>query len=263
MNNSDLGRVQAFLLKHRLAETKSARRNLSREEREVATILRDADPQMRTLLEEILDGQGVVLQSFREFDVAGIPVGATAFVLARKPDSNPPFFGTERLISRMKQIGKYRASDTDVKIWFTQLWFILLDLLYTKKNRSPGALQDWVDTAFNRTVFTDAVKNYINDSVLKVDPASLKTTAIYNTLTAAKEGTITQLCTAFLEIMEDAGLLEGLQEDVYRQSLLFAFEMKMNYDRQLVPLLPALSPFEAASTILIEEVEEAANGDNH
>jgi hypothetical protein len=39
--------------------------------------------------------------------------------------------------------------------------------------------------------------------------------------------------------------------------------MKMNYDRQLVPLLPALSPFESASTILIEEVEEAVNGDNH
>ena len=100
--------------------------------------MRDADPQMRALLEEILDGQGVVLQSFREFDVAGIPVGATAFVLARKPDSNPPFFGTERLISRMKQIGKYRASDTDVKIWFTQLWIFLLDLLYTNKNLSPG-----------------------------------------------------------------------------------------------------------------------------
>lgn len=263
MNNSELGRVQAFLLKHRIAETKSARRNISREEREVATILREADPQMRSLLEEILDGQGLVLQSFREFDVSGIPAGAMAFVLARKPDSNPPFFGTERLVARMKQLGRYKASDTEIKIWFTQLWFILLDLLYTKKNRSPGALQDWVDTAFNRAVFTEAVKNYINDSVLKVDPNTLKTTTIYDALTSAKEGTITQLCTAFLEIMEEAGLLERLQEDVYRQSLLFAFEMKMNYDRQLVPLLPALSPFDSASTILIEEVEEAANGDNH
>ncbi|WP_191487902.1 hypothetical protein [Pseudomonas sp. FEN] len=263
MNNSELGRVQAFLLKHRIAETKAARRNISREEREVATILRDADPQMRTLLEEILDGQGLVLQSFREFDVAGIPAGAMTFVLARKPDTNPPFFGTERLISRMKQLGRYKVSDTEIKIWFTQLWFVLLDLLYTKKNRSPGAMQDWVDTAFNRLVFTDAVKNYINDSVLKMDPASLKTTAIYDALTSTKEGTITQLCSAFLEIMQDASLLERLEEDVYRQSLLFAFEMKMNYDRQLVPLLPALLPFDAASAVLIEEVEEVAHGNNH
>jgi hypothetical protein len=120
-----------------------------------------------------------------------------------------------------------------------------------------------VDTAFNRAVFTEAVKNYINDSVLKVDRNTLRTTTIYDALTSAKEGTITQLCTAFLEIMEEAALLERLQEDVYRQSLLFAFEMKMNYDRQLVPLLPALSPFDSASTILIEEVEESTNGDNH
>lgn len=264
MNNSELGRVQAFLLKHRIAETKSGRgRNISREEREVATILRDADQDRRTQLEEILDGQGMVLQSFRDYDVSGIATGATAFVLARKPDSAPPFFGTERLIWRMKQLGKYRATDTEVKIWFTQLWFVLLDLLYTKKNRSPGALQDWVETAFERQVFTDAVKNYVNDVVLKMDPATLRTRAIYDTLTAVKEGTLAQLCSAFLEIMEDANLLEKLQEDVYRQSLLFAVELKMNYDRQLVPLLPALSPFEAASEILIEKVEGGGNGVNH
>jgi hypothetical protein len=264
MNNSELGRAQAFLLKFRIAETKSGRgRNISREEREVAGILSGADQERLAQLEEILDGQGMMLQSFRTFDVPGIATGATTFVLARKPDADSPFFGTDRLIWRMKQLGKYRATDTEVKIWFTQLWFVLLDLLYTKKNRSPGAIQDWLETAFDRQVFTDAVKNYINDTVLKMDPATLKSRSIYDTLTGLKEGTVAQICTAFLEVMEEASLLERLQEDTYRQSLVFAVEMKMNYDRQLVPLLPALSPYDAAAEVLIENVEEVGNGTNH
>lgn len=253
MNNSDLGRAQAFLLRHRYAETKSSRRNVSKEEREIATMLRDADPQMRALLEEIFDGQGLLLKSFREFDVTGIPAGATAFILARKPDSTPPFFGTDRLVARMRQVGHFKPSDSDAKIWFTQLWFILLDLLYTRKNRSPNEMQEWVDTALTRTVFIDTVKNYLNDQVRKIDPATLKTTAVYDTLTSVKEGTVAQLCNAFLDLMADAGLLEEIEADVYRQSLLFAFEMKLNHDRQLSPLLPSAKPFDSASAVLIEE----------
>lgn len=265
MNNSDLGRVQAFLLKHRYAETKSARRNISKDEREIAALLREADPSMRALLEEILDGQGLLLQSFRELDVAGIPFGATAFVLARKPDSNPPFLGTEQLVARMKQIGRYNCSDAQAKIWFTQLWFILLDLLYTRKNRSPNSMQEWVNTAFSRAVFIEAVKNYLNDQVRKIDPGTLQTRAVYDTLTSpsVKEGTVTQLCNAFLELMEGASLLEEIEEDVYRQSLLFAFEMKLNYDRQLAPLLPSESAFGSASAVLIEEFQGETNGQDH
>lgn len=254
MNNSDLGRAQAFLLRRRYAETKSSRRNVSKEEREIATMLRDADPQMRALLEEIFDGQGLLLKSFREFDVAGIPAGATVFILARKPDSNPPFFGTDRLVARVKQVS-HKLSDADAKVWFTQLWFILLDLLYTRKSRSPNEMQEWVDTALTRAVFINTVKDYLNGQVRKIDPSTLKTTVVYDTLTSSsiKEGTIAQMCNAFLDLMIDAGLLEEIAADVYRQSLLFAFEMKLNYDRQLAPLLPSAAPFDSASAVLIEE----------
>lgn len=257
MNNSDLGRVQAYLLRHRHAETKSARRNINREEREVATMLRDADSSMRTLLEEIFDGQGLELKSFNEFEAAGIQVGATVFVLARKPDSNPPFWGTEKLIARMMQVRGGIDKD-DAKIWFTQLWFILLDLLYTRKNRSPNSLQDWVETTFGKDIFVDAVKEYINDHVRKIDPSTLKTDAVYKALTSQKEGTVTQLCNAFLELMADAGLIDAIGQDGYRQTLLFAYEMKMNYDRQLAILLPNTYPFLSASTMLVDDTENEA-----
>ncbi len=248
MNNSDLGRVQAYLLRHRYAETKSTRRSISKEEREVATMLRDSDASMRTLLEEIFDGQGLLLKSFNEFEAAGIPLGATVFVLARKPDFNPPFFGTEKLIARMRQVNRGISSDSEAKIWFIQLWFILLDLLYTRKNRGPNALQDWVETSFAKDIFVDAVKEYINDQVRKIDPSTLKTDAVYKALTSPKEGTVRQLCNAFVELMVDAGLLDVIGQDSYRQTLLFAYEMKMNYDRQLATLLLSADPFSSAPT---------------
>ncbi|RFC33887.1 MAG: hypothetical protein DID90_2727554920 [Candidatus Nitrotoga sp. LAW] len=255
MNNSELGRVQAYLLRHRHAETKSMRRSISREEREVATLLRDADLSMRSLLEEILDGQGLTLKSFNEFDAAGIHVGAMVFVLARKPDSNPPFFGTEKLIAKMLQVRGGINKESEAKIWFTQLWFILLDLLYTRKNRSPTSLQDWVETTFVKDVFVDAVKEYINDHVLKIDRSTLTTDAVYETLTSLKEGTISKLCQIFIDLMCDAGLLDEMETSNYRQSLLFAYEMKTNYDRQLEPLLPKADPFLSASTLLVEQTE--------
>jgi hypothetical protein len=260
VNNSDLGRVQAYLLRHRYAETKSARRNISKEERDVATMLRGADASMRTLLEEIFDGQGLELKSFNEFEAAGVPIGATVFVLARKPDFTPPFFGTEKLIARMRQVRRGIGSDAEAKIWFTQLWFILLDLLYTRKSRGPNALQDWVETSFAKNVFVDVVKEYINDHVRKIDPSTLKTDAVYKVLTNTelKEGTVSQLCNAFLELMVDAGLLDLVGQDSYRQTLLFAYEMKMNYDRQLAKLLPGADPYLSASTLLIVETESEA-----
>ena len=250
-----MGRVHAYLLRHRIVETKATRRNVSREEREIATLLRDSDASMRALLEEILDGQGLELKSFNEFEAGGIPIGATVFVLARKPDSTPSFFGTDKLVSKLKQVRGGVDNDSEAKIWFTQLWFILLDLLYTRKNRTPNSLQDWTGTSYTKDVFTEAVKEYINDHVRKVDPATLTTNVVHNALISPKEGAVTQLCNAFTELMVDAGLIEAFGEDTYRQTLLFAYEMKVNFDRQLAPLLPSDDAFIASSTILIDETD--------
>ena len=136
--------------------------------------------------------------------------------------------------------------------------FVLLDLLYTRKNRSPNSLQDWVETTFVKDVFVDAVKKYINDHVLKIDPSTLKTDAVYNALTSQKDGTVTQLCNAFLDLMADAGLINAVGQDGYRQTLLFAYEMKVNYDRQLATLLPNVDPFSSASAMLVDDTENEA-----
>lgn len=256
MNNTDLGRVQAYLMRYRMAATQSMRRGVSREEREIATMLRAADPAMIQLLCEILDGQGYVLASMTDLDVKGVPAGGTVFMLARKPDSDAPCFGTERMIARLRSI-KSVDTDTAAKTWFVQLWFILLDLIYTRRNRSPNSLQEWVDTGFKKTLFVDCVKEYINDHVRKIDINTLQTDAIYTILTTPKEAGFTQICNAFLELMCEAALLEQIEPEVYRQTLLFAYEIKLNFDRQLAPIFSMNDPLDAASSVLITSNEEA------
>ena len=264
MNNTDLGRAHAYLLRHRIVESKSIRRNISREERDIAIMLRDAGVHMRSLLDEILEGQGLMLKSFSD-DVKGLPTGAVVFVLARRPDTNPPFFGTERMISRMKQAGGSRVSDAGAKIWFTQIWFILMDILYSRRGRSPNEMQEWVETSFTKTVLVNAVQDYLNEDIRKIDPSTLQAPIIHETLTSFKEGTVTQLCSNFLELMVDARLIERIADDLYRQTLLFAFEVKLNYDRQLEPFLVSATAFDAATAVLTQETttEDNSNGRNY
>jgi hypothetical protein len=251
MNNTDLGRVHAYLLHHRYAETKSVRRNVSKEERDIATMLRDAEPDMRVLLREILEGQGLALREYNEFDVKGIPVGATVFAVVRLPDTAAPVFGQTRLLDRMKQV---RGIETDLsaKVWFVQIWFVCLDILYTRRNRSPSEMQGYVDSVFSKDVLVNAVKSYINDHVRKLDKGALNDDSIYKILSEEKGNRVLDCCRAFLDLMVESGLLEQ-NCDNYRQTILSACEMKLNFDRQLASLLPSGDPISEARTLLVHE----------
>lgn len=254
MNNNDLGKVHAYLLRHRYIETKSSRRNISKDERDIATLLRDADTEMKVLLREILNGQGLELVQFGEFDVAGIPSGATVFMVARLPDTTPSVFGTGTLVSRIRQVSGIK-SDMAAKIWFVQLWFIHLDLIYSRRNRGPHEMQEYVGAVFTRDTLIDATRDYINDQVRKVDQDSLNDDTVYKTLTSLKEGSVADVVNAFLELLVDAGLLEKNSDDSYRQTLLSAYEMKVNYDRQLASLMPSGDVAGSATNLLIQDEE--------
>lgn len=208
---------------------------------------------MRNLLAEIFDGQGLVLHQYSDTEVPGIPVGATVFALLRKPDSNPPFFGSERLLARMRR-GSIK-SDTEAKIWFVQIWFVHLDLIYTRKNRAPSEMLKYVEAIFSKDVLIQTTLAYINDLVRKLDTTSVESDSLYKILTEAKEGTVKMAVGGFLELQVEAGLLSTADELVYRQTLLSAAEMKLNYDRQLASLMPNPDAVQASHTLLIEEDE--------
>ncbi|WP_422980248.1 hypothetical protein [Undibacterium sp. Ji49W] len=208
---------------------------------------------MRNLLAEILDGQGLQLRQWGDTEVPGIPVGATVFALLRKPDSTTPFFGLEKLLTRMRK-GSIKT-DAEAKIWFVQIWFVHLDLIYTSKNRAPAEMLKYVDAIFEREILIESVRAYVNDLVRKLDPDSISNNVIYKTLTDTSDGTIKLAVIGFLELLTEAGLLSTTDEDVYRQTLLSAAEMKLNFDRQLAPLMPSSDVAQASFTLLIQEEE--------
>ncbi len=111
----------------------------------------------------------------------------------------------------------------------------------------------------------EAVRDYLNEEVRKIDPATLATPTIHTSLTSFKEGTVAQFCNNFLDLMMDARLIESIGSDLYRPTLLFAFEVKLNYDRQLEPFLTTIAPFDGATAVLTREVtiEESSNGRNY
>jgi hypothetical protein len=254
MNNNELGMTMAYLLRHRYVETKSNRRNISKEEREVAYLLRDAEQDMLNLLREIFNGQELNLVQLGEFDVAGIPSGATTFMVTRQASFTPLIFGMDTLLSRMRQVRPINT-DTSAKVWFIQLWFIHLDLIYSSRNRAPNELQDYVSAVFTKDAFLTAVKEYINDYVLKVDTSDVVNDSVYRALSALKDGSIAEAVNAFLELMVDSGLLERNSEETYRQTLLSAYEMKENYNRQLSELMPASNISESVENLLVQSEE--------
>jgi hypothetical protein len=247
MRIQEVGRIQGYLIRHRQIGTKSERGGVDKEEREIAISLRDAGPETKALLRQLFEGQGLVLHEFGESDVKGTG-GGTVFVLARSPESKAPFFGYEQLISNMKQNNDTQA---DAKTWFVHIWFVLLDLFYTSRQRGPSEMQGYVDTTFTTDVLVQSVRKYLYDHVRKIDRQSILDTSAYETLLSEKKKRLERYCSSFLELMLDARLIERRGVDTYRQSLLSAYEMKLNFDRQLALLLPSATPIDAAHALLI------------
>jgi hypothetical protein len=81
MSSFEMGRVSAFLLKHRKVEEKSDRRTIPREERDIAELLREAPVDSARFLEELMNGYGFGLTTLTSYDIAGIPLGAKVTLL--------------------------------------------------------------------------------------------------------------------------------------------------------------------------------------
>lgn len=131
------------------------------------------------------------------------------------------------------------SQPTAARIWFTQIWLLHLDLLYTQIDRSPSERGRWLNASFTRQMLQDAVHAFINDRVRKLNATQLENSEVYDVLCAEKGTEISKRVKRFLDLMCKGGLLEERDEGAYRQTLLSAVEMKENYDRSLAPLMLA------------------------
>jgi hypothetical protein len=84
MTPYEMGRINAFLIKHRKLEDRQDKRGMQRDEKDLAAVLREASMENIRDLEELVSGQGFVLVTLSSFDVAGIGPGARVYLLPRR-----------------------------------------------------------------------------------------------------------------------------------------------------------------------------------
>lgn len=263
MTPYDMGRISGFLLKHRKLDDRQDKRGLQREEKDLAAVLRESSMENMRDLEDLMSGQGYILVTLNSFDVAGIGQGSKVYLLARKSDNVCPLLDTGRLAEKMDPAS---GRTTAAKIWFTQIWLVHLDLLYTQRDRGPHERNQWIEATFTKDMLEHAVREHINGHVRRLNPTELADSDVYDILVAEKGADIARYTKRFLDLMSECGMLDERSDGVYRQSLLSAVEMKENYDRTLAPLMiDATEPRERVrlatiSHALLTRPEEESDG---
>lgn len=234
MTPYEMGRISSFLIKHRKLEDRADKKGLQRDEKDLAVVLREASIENMRDLEELMSGQGFSLITLNSLDVPGIGHGSRVYLLARRADSICPLLDAGRLAERMDPTN---GRATAAKVWFTQIWLIHLDLLYTQRDRGPHERHKWLDATFTRDMLEQSVREYINGHVRRLNPAELANSEVYEVLTSEKGADIARYTKRFLDLMCEGGMLDERNDGVYRQSLLSAVEIKENFDRTLAPLM--------------------------
>lgn len=256
MTPFEMGRISAYLLKHRKIEFRADKRGRNKDEHELAELLRNAPQDAMVDLCEMMNGYGFDLITLSTFDVAGIGSNERVFLLSRKPNVECPLLDMPRALERM-ETSSGRA--TSAKVWLTQFWLLHLDLIYTQCDRGADERNRWLDATFKREDLIAAMRVHINDGVRRLNPEQIHDNEVYEVLTAEKGADIERYAKRFLELMVDAFMLEDKGNGVYRQTLLSAVEMKENYGRVLEPLmladraaLPGARLASVAAPLLIE-----------
>lgn len=256
------GQVMAFLLKYRRLETFSTRKKSKADERALALLLRDSAPEDRAELAGALRGMGFDLVEFTSLSTQGIQPGGHVFVLIRRFDDSGDLLGERWIEDRM---ALRNNSVAERRIWFTQFWFVLFDLLYTRRDRTPSEVSRYVETTFTKPDLSQAMREYINELVRKLGHDAVKDDAVYSCLISESGTLVDQYAERFLSLMADGALLDRLGEDKYRQSLVSAAEMRSNYLQGLEPLMQALmkagNPLEEAPGLLVRLVDDASQGE--
>ena len=265
MTPFEMGRISAYMLKHRKIELRTDKRGRHKDEHELAELLRDAPMEALSDFGEMLNGYGFEMITLTTFDVKGIGSGERVYLLARTPNVECPLLDLPRAVERMEPTS---GRTLQGKIWLTQFWLLHLDLIYTQRDRGPDERNQWIEATFTKEGLTDAMREHINGGIRRLNPEAIADNEIFEVLTAEKGAAIDRYAKRFLDLMVDGGMLEDKGNGVYRQSLLSAVEMKENYARILEPLM--LNGQEPGSTadfadithaLLVEPVQKQGEGE--
>jgi hypothetical protein len=137
----EMGRVVAYLLRHRIVETRPASGRSGDEERSVATLLLSMNPDERRSLDRMFGGMRLVFIDFDWDAIPALPKGGRVFLVARDIGKGEPasVLSPQVVVDAMREKGYESAREAAA--WFVHLWLVHLDLIYTDQGRSPSQMQ--------------------------------------------------------------------------------------------------------------------------
>lgn len=236
MNVEEMGRVHAFLLGHRMVETKPVGRRIREHERDIAAILAHADPEELSSFYAFLGAQGFTLVAHDDTSMPGVPTGGRVWLLVRSARENPPsYLTTERIHAGLKR----RATDTHqaTTIWFLHIWLNCLALLYTLPGRGVSEVSRFHEISFKRQMLEDAVRQHI-EQIRRTGIEGGAAAQVVETLVSETGRDIPRRIGNFLNLMCESGLLQESDSDEYRQTLLGAIEIAQSFNHALATLHP-------------------------
>ncbi len=233
MNMEEMGQVVAYLLRHRIVETRPASGRSNDEERSVAKILLSMAPEDRLSLGGIFAGMRLVVVDYDSFSIPALPKNARVFLLARDIAQGDPssVLAPEIIVDAMREKGNESAAEAAA--WFVHLWLVHLELIYTDKGRAPSQLQQYAEGMFDFDVFLAKVREHFEDLRQSLDRNEIPANAVFKTFEKSSQAEEDRRCRRFVKLMVDASLLTTIAKDTYQQTLLSAYEIKRNYERGL------------------------------
>lgn len=233
MNMEELGQVVAYLLRHRIVETRPASGRSSDEEREVAKLLLTMSPEDRRSLEGLLAGMRLVLADYDPLTIPALPKNNRVFLLARDIAKGDPsgVLAPEVIVEAMKEKGNEPAREAAA--WFVHLWLIHLDLLYTDHGRPPSNMDRYAEGMFDFDLFLARVREHFEELRQGLDRNEVPANAVFKTFEKASHAEGERRCRRFVNLMVGAALLTTISKDVYQQTILSAHEVKRNYEHGL------------------------------
>lgn len=241
MNMNEMGEVYAYLLKHRIVETspQERRRRSSQtgllSERDVSSILKEADEEQLQQLRSFLAGQGLQLAVYDSADYPGIAPGAQIYLLLRNPEAELPAMFTQQQLLQKLRIRN--DSQETTAVWFIHIWMLMLGLLYTRKNRALSDVSLYQDAVFSQEELTDSLRNHLETlrRTSQSDQAQPRQIAI---LMKEKGEDTPRRVRNFIDALVDAQHLTEKGKGIFQQTLLGALEVEqsgLNHLRHLIP----------------------------
>lgn len=253
-----IGEAQAYLLEHRMVETKPVGRKISSRERAVADTLMGMDYDATTFFNDMLSAQGFMLEHFSYTDMRGIPIKGRVWLLVRDPHQTCPSYISSRQVIEGLSLNAEPIESSSV--WFLHIWLIYMTVTYTNTKRVVTEVSGYLDANFTKEQLVKAVSEHV-EKIRGITVEGGINQKVFSILDSEKGKDIPKRVTRFLKALERSKLIRETESDSYEQTLLGAFEIANSYPRTLGNLIDDDSTLDNVGNIGTDGMAKDSTGE--